>query len=203
MWDKVHASPSAPPHGIRRLPPLPRPDLTVAQRELYDAIVGGPRASGPQTFALVGDDGCLTGPFGVFLLQPRLGQAVQGLGSAIRYETALSARSREIAILLVAAHCDSAFERYAHEGVGRHIGLTETEIDSLRCEDVGTFVGIEGVVARTTLQLLRSGDLGEDEFVAAVEQLGREGLFELSTLVGYYVLLAVQLRIFRVLTPTR
>ena len=84
--------------------------LDDEQRALYDAIAGGRRAQGPQLFRLTDADGCLEGPFNAFLLQPRLGSALQALGSAVRYETGLDDRSREIAILVVAAYWRSEFE---------------------------------------------------------------------------------------------
>ncbi|XUR32146.1 hypothetical protein ACQY74_000173 (plasmid) [Rhizobium leguminosarum bv. trifolii] len=62
---------------------------------------------------------------------PALGLPLQELGAAIRYGTRLSDRVREIAILCVAAETDSAFERYAHERVGRAVGLGETELNDL------------------------------------------------------------------------
>ena len=40
-----------------------------------------------------------------------------------------------------------------------------------------------------------------DQYRRAVAELGRSGLFELLTLVGYYATLALQLRVFRVGTP--
>jgi 4-carboxymuconolactone decarboxylase len=102
-----------------RIPKLPPAELDDEQRALYDAIAGGRRAQGRQLFRLSDADGCLEGPFNAFLLQPRLGSALQALGAAVRYETALDDRSREIAILVVAAHWHSDFERYAHEAVAR------------------------------------------------------------------------------------
>jgi 4-carboxymuconolactone decarboxylase len=102
-----------------RIPRLAPAELDGEQRALYDAIAGGRRAQGPQLFRLTDADGRLEGPFNAFLLQPRLGSALQALGTAVRYETRLSDRCREIAILVVAAHWRSDFERYAHEAVGR------------------------------------------------------------------------------------
>ncbi|MGH8829359.1 MAG: carboxymuconolactone decarboxylase family protein, partial [Jiangellaceae bacterium] len=95
------------------------------QLELYHDIVGGKRASGPQHFALTRDDGGLNGPFNAFLLVPSVGRALQSVGSALRFDGTLSDRIRELAILQVAAHWDSMFERAAHENVGRSVGLTE------------------------------------------------------------------------------
>ena len=114
-----------------RLPDLTPAELGDAQRALREQILGGPRGSGPQHFPLVREDGSLTGPFGVMLHEPALGAPLQELGSAIRYATGLSARTREIAILAVASATGSTFEAYAHERVGRAAGLTEDELAAL------------------------------------------------------------------------
>ena len=104
-----------------RIPKLEPSALDDDQRSLYDAIAGGRRAQGPQLFRLADSAGRLEGPFNAFLLQPRLGSALQALGSAVRYDTALDDRCREIAILVVAAHWRSDFEWYAHEAVARSV----------------------------------------------------------------------------------
>lgn len=180
-----------------RVPPFTPEQLTGAQRELYDTVAGGPRAQGPQHFALTRSDGSLRGPFNAFLLAPELGGALQGVGAAIRYRGALTHRAREIAILLVSAHWDSAFEREAHEAVGAAAGLTERELAALRVGDASAFDGVEAVVAKVTSQLL-DGDLDDALWTEASVTLGTEVIFELTTLVGYYATLALQLRVFRV-----
>jgi 4-carboxymuconolactone decarboxylase len=175
--------------------------LTPEQREVYDAIAGGRRAQGPQLFRLVDADGGLEGPFNAFLLQPRLGVALQALGSAVRYETSLSDRAREIAILVVSVHWDSVFEWYAHEAVGRHVGLTDDELEGLGKQRYDAFAGDEQVIARTTHLLAAEGDLDDEAYAEALAVLGEAGLFELLTLVGYYATLALQLRVLRVPAP--
>jgi 4-carboxymuconolactone decarboxylase len=180
-----------------RVHPFPPDTLSGARRELYDAIAGGPRARGPQHFALTRADGSLRGPFNAFLLSPDLGGALQDVGAAIRYRGALSDRAREIAILLVAAHWDSDFEREAHEAVGGAAGLTEAELAALRLGDLAAFTGDESLVAAVTMQLL-GGDLDDGAWNEASVALGAEVVFELTVLVGYYATLALQLRVFRV-----
>jgi 4-carboxymuconolactone decarboxylase len=175
--------------------------LDAEQRTVYDAIAGGRRAQGPQLFELVDADGGLEGPFNAFLLQPRLGLALQDVGSAVRYETSLSDRAREIAILVVSRHWDSTFEWYAHEAVGRHVGLTDDELDALRTQRWDAFSGDEHAVAATTHLLATDGDLDDTAYSDAISSLGESGLFELLTLVGYYATLALQLRVFRVSAP--
>ena len=186
-----------------RLPKLAPAGLDDEQRALYDAIAGGRRAQGPQLFRLADADGCLEGPFNAFLLQPRLGSALQALGSSVRYETGLDDRCREIAILVVAAHWRSGFEWYAHEAVGRAAGLGDAELAAMREGRYAVLAGREAVVARTAAALAARGDLDDAEYREAVGQLGADGLFELLTLVGYYATLAMQLRVFRVSAPGR
>ena len=190
-----------PEPGPARLPRLAPAELDAEQRTLYDAIAGGRRAQGPQRFRLTDADGCLEGPFNAFLLQPRLGSALQALGAAVRYETGLDDRCREIAILVVAAHWRSAFEWHAHEAVGRSVGLGDAELDAIRDGQLAALDGRGGVVARTVAALAARGDLADAEYRQAVGEVGEAGLFELLTLVGYYATLALQLRVFRVAAP--
>lgn len=203
--DNVHLSwPSASTGSPvpDRLPVLRPTELTADQTALYDEIAHGARATGPRTFDLVDADGGLTGPFNAMLYAPALGQTLQALGTAVRYATALSARARELAVLEVAAAWDSEFERYAHEAVGRAVGLTEPELDAARAAaDVPLTDAYERAVVTTTRTLARSGDLDDATYASAFDILGPVALVELTTLVGYYATLALQLRVFRVAAP--
>ncbi|MFK4835542.1 carboxymuconolactone decarboxylase family protein [Microbacterium sp. ZW T2_14] len=180
-----------------RIRPLTPGDLDPEQSALYAQITGGPRAQGPQHFPLTDVDGSLRGPFDAMLRSPAVGTAQQELGAAIRYRTRLTDRMRELAILLVAAHRDSTFERESHEAVARSAGLSDDELTALRALDVSCFTGDEAAVGRATLALL-DGDLSDDLWDAASQALGVPGVFELTALVGYYVTLALQLHVFRV-----
>jgi 4-carboxymuconolactone decarboxylase len=187
--------------GAARLHKFEPATLDPERRALYDSIAQGRRAQGPQTFRLVDDAGRLEGPFNAFLLQPRLGAALQALGSAIRYDTSLDDRAREIAILVVAARQRSDFEWYAHEAVARSVGLDDRELAAVRAGRYEELAGPELVVARTAEALATRGDLAAGEYAEAIDAVGQAGLFELLTLVGYYAALALQLRVFRVATP--
>ncbi|MFE6823391.1 carboxymuconolactone decarboxylase family protein [Streptomyces sp. NPDC057690] len=183
-----------------RLRPLAPAELDPAQRALYAEITGGPRAAGPRHFALTDDEGCLRGPFNAMLLSPGVGRALQELGAAVRYRSGLGPRLRETAILMVAQARDSAFERHAHEAVGAAAGLTDDELVALReGRDPGLSDPVERAAWTFTRALLDgSGALQERAYDTARAALGERTLFELSTLVGYYSTLALQLRLFDV-----
>lgn len=182
---------------MARVTPLPPEALSDEQAALYGAITGGPRAQGPQHFALTAPDGSLRGPFDLMLRSPAVGGAQQELGAAIRYRTRFTDRGRELAILLVAAHWDSAFERDAHEPIARALGFGADELAAIRALDVTGFDDDERVIGDAVLALLE-GDLSDEQWHAASAALGVDGVFELTALVGYYSTLALQLRVFRV-----
>ncbi len=184
-----------------RLAKLRPEELDDDQRAVYDAIAGGPRATG-SAFRLVDDGGGLEGPFNAMLLQPGLGGALQELGSAVRYRTAMTTRAREIAILTVARVWRSEFERYAHEAVAAAAGFTAYELNGLRSGDGSAFPDpADRLILDLATALAERGDLTDDEFASARDALGLPVLFELTTLIGYYSTLALQLRVFRVAAP--
>src|SRR6478752_1093701 len=154
-----------------RLRPLTPSELTTEQAALYAVIAGGPRAQGPQHFALTSGDGSLRGPFDLMLRSPAVGTAQQELGAAIRYRTKFTDRMRELAILLVAAHWDSTFERESHEAIARANGFGEDELAAIRALDVSGFPRDEGIVGRSAVALL-DGDLSDESWEAAAAALG-------------------------------
>ncbi len=182
-----------------RLAVLSLDEMTAEQVSLYREILSGPRGQGPRAVLLSSGAGGLAGPFNAMLYAPAVGHALQELGAAIRFRTHLSPRIREMAILVVAQAWDSEYERASHEPIGREAGLTEPEIEALRAgADPGFADEQERVAYWVTRALVGPADLDDQEYAAAAAALGEEGLVELSTLVGYYAILALQLRIFRV-----
>jgi 4-carboxymuconolactone decarboxylase len=181
-----------------RLEPIPVTLLSPEQRELYDVITTGPRAQGPQHFNLTDKDGSLLGPFNALLLSPALGTALQEVGASIRYRTALTAREREIAVLIVAAYWDSKFEISAHENIGRAIGLMETEIGLIRIGGIPELSDPRELACAHLVRAMVQGDVDDQTWTTWTPAVDNVTVFELSSLVGYYAGLALQMRIFRV-----
>jgi alkylhydroperoxidase family enzyme len=177
-------------------------DLDDAQRTLYEAITGGPRASQAGTVPITDEAGRLLGPFAVMLLTPEVGQAVQQVGAKIRFAAALTGRERELAILAVAGTLRSDFERLAHEPAARALGLTQAQVNAVlsgRAPD--GLSADEAVVCRLARLMTADRNLADEDYHGAVAALGRERLAELTWLVGYYSALALALAVFRPLVP--
>jgi 4-carboxymuconolactone decarboxylase len=173
-------------------------NLNEDQQTLYRGITQGPRAEGVQLFELTDEDGGLRGPFNAFLLSPALGKVLAELGAAIRFNSTLTPRVREMAVLAVAARWNSEFEFYAHERIGRSVGLSEEEIELLRAGGIPDGINASEGSALIAVGYLLDGDLPDEIYEEIVARLGAAALFELSTLIGYYATLALQMRVFRV-----
>ena len=190
-----------------RLDLIPPAELAPAQRALYDAITGGPRASQAGTVPITDADGRLLGPFAIMLLSPDVGNAMQQVGATIRFGTALIGRERELAILTVAGALNSEFERLAHVPAARGLGLTEPQIDAALSGLTAaglTAAGLsadEAMVGRLARAMTVDRTLSDEEYAAGVGALGRERLAELTWLVGYYSALALSLAVFRPALP--
>jgi 4-carboxymuconolactone decarboxylase len=175
--------------------------LDPAQMELYKSIINGPRGVGKQHFPLTDSTGALNGPFGVMLHAPLIGKALQNLGAAIRFNSSLSDRVREIAILRVAVVEESEFEWFAHEPVARAAGLADTELDFIRNGSFTSETEAEQAAYDLVDALLHAGDVSDQSFEETALRIGLPQIYELTVLVGYYRTLAQSMRLFGIGLP--
>lgn len=196
--------PSASPTlGAQRLMRLTPNFLKADQMDIYLRIRYGPRGQGTQVFRLLGDDEALEGPFNAWLLSPPVGSALEHFGDAMRFACTIAPRWREIAILTVGTYWGSSYERYAHEAVARQVGLSDEEIRMIRLgRELQLMDDKETLVAQLSWAMLEHRGTVEDElYLLAKSLLGEVALFEITVLVGYYSMLALQLEVFRVSVP--
>jgi 4-carboxymuconolactone decarboxylase len=180
----------------RRLRPLRPEELDPDQRAVYDTLADPPGRVGRYP------DGGLQGPFDAMLRAPRSGAALQAVGAALRYGSVLPERVRELATLQAAAHHRSDFEWYAHAPLAMAAGLPAALLDAVRTGGaIEPDDPAERVAGLVVAQLLTTGDVDDDAWASAVDLLGEAGAVELTTLAGYYSLLAMQMRVLRVPLP--
>jgi 4-carboxymuconolactone decarboxylase len=171
-------------------------ELRGASRVLHETITGGPRG-GVAAVPIVDEGGRLLGPFRVMLSSPVIGDAVQALGAALRFHGSLTVRTRELAILTVAAELCSSFEWWAHERAGEAAGLSAEQLEALIVGEVPSGLDpAERLAVGVARALARDRALHEDDYQAAIDTLGEAALAELTWLVGYYSMLALSLAVF-------
>jgi AhpD family alkylhydroperoxidase len=185
-----------------RLPAPTRDDLGDDARAVYDAIVNGPRGANGIPPTLADADGRLQGPFNAMVhASPAVGDAVQLLGAGIRYGSALTDRVRELAILVVAAARRCEFEWLAHAPHASAAGITDDMLEAIARGDAGFFAHDDALVHRAVRELVEGRDLSQDTFEKLCTAFGVRGTVDLVALVGYYDMLALAMRAFRVPLP--
>lgn len=176
---------------MKRLPLFDPARLSTEQRAVHDRIASGAR-------------GGVGGPFLPLLTSAELCARVEQLGVFIRYECSVPQRLRELAILVVGAHWQADYEWYAHAPIAARQGVPQPVIDAIgRGEKAPPFdQAADRAVHGFVRELLRRGCVSDAIYASVREMLGDKGAVELTGLVGYYSLLAMQLNVFEVEAPT-
>src|ERR1700728_1843999 len=116
-----------------RLPLIPPAQLSPEQKSLYDEMRKG-IAGNFNAFKVEREDGALMGPWNPWLHEPAIGKAIWGLTLAMTANASLPDNVRQIAILVVGARFDAAYEVYevyAHIAVAEREGMKPERLASL------------------------------------------------------------------------
>src|ERR1700761_2780776 len=186
-----------------RLPLIAPADLTAEQKPLYDEMRKG-IASNFNAFKVEREDGALMGPWNPWLHEPRIGKAIWDLTLAMTAEPSLPDTIRQIAILVVGARFDAAYEIYAHIAVAEREGMSaerlSTLVANLKPSDLDPR---ESIAFDFAYALVRGGTLPEPLYRLAVKTFGQHATNEMIYRVGLYALVSTTLNGFNVPVPER
>ena len=110
-----------------RLPLISPSNLTPEQKVLYDRN-REQIARGFTAFKTMREDGALLGPWGVFLHEPKIGQAHYDQIAAVTAMKRLPEAAKQIAILVIGARYGAAYELYAHAATAVAGGMNARKI---------------------------------------------------------------------------
>src|SRR5271154_5414450 len=166
-----------------RLPLIPPSRLTAEQKALYDEMRKG-IASNFNAFKVEREDGALMGPWNPWLHEPGIGRAIWDLTLAMTANASLTDNVRQIAILVVGARFDAAYEIYAHVAVAEHEGMKPERLATLVADvKPNDLWQEESVGSDVAYKLARGGVLPEPLYTLAVKTFGQHGANELIYLV--------------------
>ncbi|HTV52829.1 MAG TPA: carboxymuconolactone decarboxylase family protein [Steroidobacteraceae bacterium] len=172
-----------------RLPPLAPEALSAAQRSAAEELAAGRR-------------GALFGPFIPLLRSPELLSRAQRLGEYLRYESALPARLRELAILVTAQHYRQAYEWHVHAPLAAAAGISAPLIAAIgRGERPERLDAAEAEIHDFCRELHRAHRVSDARYAAVQARHGEMGLIDLVGICGYYGLLALVLNVARTPLP--
>ena len=186
-----------------RLPLIAPADLTPEQKPLYDDMRRG-IAGHFNAFLVEREDGALMGPWNPWLHEPAIGKAIWDLTLAMTANAVLKDNVRQIAILVVGARYNAAYELYAHVAVAEKEGMTAARLAALVAGLKPVDLSPEENAAFDfSYALSRGGTLPEPLYRLAIDTFGQHGTNELIYLVGLYALVSTTLNGFNVPVPER
>ncbi len=150
--------------------------------------------------AIVQSRGGVVGPFPMLLYSPEVAAKVGELGHYLRFDSAFSNVERELAILTAARESDCSFEWAAHGRLARQAGVREEAIDVIANRaSTASLTSDEATIIDYGRQLLRDHRVSPDTFAAAHKRFGDRGVVDLTSLLGYYTMIACTLNGFEML----
>ena len=175
--------------GPERLPPLAPERMTPRQREVAEAIAGGPR-------------GGLRGPFQAWLRSPEVADRFQRAGEYVRFKSSIPPALNELAILVTAREWTAQFEWYAHRELAMKAGLPPAIADAIaRGERPECMDADQSAVYGFAAELHRERSVSDAAYAAVAERFGERGVVDLVAACGYYVAVAMTLNVARVPLP--
>jgi len=160
-----------------RMPLPPMESMTPEQRAAAQALIDGPRKG-------------VYGPFLPLMRSPVLLDRVARVGEYLRFESVLDARIRELVTAAAARHVGNQFEWHMHAPLAVKAGVDAGAIDALR-QGARPATGLkedEALALDFALELLRTNGSSEPTYERAVRGFGENGVVELTTLIGYFVM---------------
>jgi len=169
---------------------FPSPEtMDEDQLRVYNKIISGRR-------------GRIQGPLRAALHNAELADRWQALGELLRYNTSLSPRLSELAILVTGRACQSPFEWYAHRLEAEKIGIEAHVIDALLAQQTPAGLSAqEAAVHQFAVELNATRSASDATYQQALDLLGERALVELTALVGYYTMVALTLNAHEIPLP--
>ena len=172
-----------------RFKPLAYDQLTPEQKTMVEHLFAGER-------------GGMNGPFNVLLRSPEMGDLAQKLGAQLRFHSALTAKQRELAILVTARYWTAQYEWTAHRKLAMQAGISPAAADAIAAgKKPASLEPDQEVVYNFSTELLHTKQVSDGTYKAALDKLGERGVVDLTALVGYYQFVSMMLNLDRYPLP--
>lgn len=135
--------------------------------------------------------GQLRGPHSILLHSPPLDKPALELGNYFRYNSIVKSPEKELAIIAGAREKDCLYVWAAQVAAGRRGGLREEAIAVVKeRRDASELEPHEADIVNYVRQLFRNNRVDQATFDALKNRYGEQWLIEMTTVVGYYGMLA-------------
>lgn len=142
------------------------------------------------------------GPGSVMINSPEMRKRANHLVFYFRQESELPQKIQELAMILTARDKDCQYIWFAHAARARQEGISDEFVDALRDKKpLPKLPDGEQIVVDYAAELFTTNRVSPGTFQAAIDHFGAQLLTELTTMMGYYCMLALNVNAFEVDRP--
>jgi 4-carboxymuconolactone decarboxylase len=175
------------PQSFSRLPLLQRDQFSGDALKTFDAVVGkdanGRERSTPPL-----------GPQSTSLYSPGVAEPMNKLNFYLR-NTVVGSAMFQICALIAAREFNENYEWTAHEAGARRAMVDSKTIDAIRFNrELDGLPERDALVIRFGRGLLREHAVSPELYAKVVEVFGKQGMFELTSVIADYAMAAIMLR---------
>ena len=176
---------------ITRFVPLKAEELTPPQKAWADAITAPPRN------AKFGNP-----PYRAYIRSPELASRLSALSDYLRWNTSLSPRLSEMAILITAREWSAQYEWFAHYPLALKGGLDPQVADAIAAgKRPDGMKDDEAALYDLATALYRDRKVSDPVYKAALEKFGERGIMDIIGIIGYYDLVSMTLITMQAVPP--
>jgi 4-carboxymuconolactone decarboxylase len=136
------------------------------------------------------------GPFEPLMYSPAVMSQARAMGDYLRYKSAIGNTLSELAILLTAREWTQDYEWSVHYPIALKAGIRPEVADAIADgRRPGALSADEEIVYDYAMELLKNKQVSNATFERAKVRFGAKGVVDMTGIVGYYTLLAMQLNV--------
>ena len=184
-------TPASRAEEITRFAPLKAEELTPPQKAWADEIAVPPRN------AKFGNP-----PYRAYIRSPDLAPRLSALSDYLRWNTSLSPRLSELAILITAREWTAQYEWFAHYPLALKGGLDPKVADAIAAgKRPDTMKDDEAALYDLATALYRDRKVSDAVYKAALDKFGERGIMDIIGIIGYYDLVSMTLITMQAAAP--
>lgn len=173
--------------SFSRLPLMKRDQLSGDALRAYDVVLGKDAAGNPKPVPSLGPAATSLYSMGVAVPLDQLNKYVR----TIKVGTAMY----QLCSIIAAREFDEPYEWSSHEAAALRAGISAKTVEAIKLDgDVSGAPEKEALVVHFFRALLRDHKVSSELYAQVVKEFGQEGMFELTSAMGDYAMVAMMLR---------
>ena len=168
---------------ITRFLPLKAEELSPPQKAWAEMIAAPPRNAK-----------FVNPPYRAYIRSPDLAPRLSALSDYLRWNTSLSPRLSELAILITAREWTAQYEWFAHYPLALKGGLDPKVADAIAAgKRPDSMKDDEAALYDLATALYRDRKVSDAVYKAALDKFGERGIMDIIGIIGYYDLVSMTL----------